>query len=266
MCMYACVSVCVRYTGPVWQQKAESPGRAGCWVRKRGKQERRKRRGTGEGNIRGTRICLSLSLYIYIYMYRSVSVCVYTCTWNVKKMDASSASCTSCCIRYLFGVQESLLQPHANIWSTYVGWIHSRFWFIYSSSCSVYIYTCIYFWYYTSTLNGSRRVGATTFFSTSVCTRSVTTWGVARMSWRRYVFLHRIHPHSILIGFFFLRRKKRGNREVRGGMNHEGVEGRGERACCSGFPSSPLQLCRLTIVALTMTAHCRTHLPHVHFS
>lgn len=28
------------------------------------------------------------------------------------------------------------------------------------------------------------------------------------MSWRRYVFLHRIHPHSILIGFSLLRRRK----------------------------------------------------------
>ena len=104
----------------------------------------------------------------------------------------------------------------------------------------------MYFWYYTSTFNGRRRVGATTFFSTSVCTRSVTTWGVERMSWRRYVFLHRIHPHSILIGFFFLRRKKRGNREVRGGMNHEGVEGGSERAALgfhlhlSSYAVSPL--------------------------
>lgn len=36
--------------------------------------------------------------------------------------------------------------------------------------------------------------------------RSVTTWGVARMSWRRYVFLHRIHPPSILIGIFPVQR------------------------------------------------------------
>lgn len=46
------------------------------------------------------------------------------------------------------------------------------------------------------------------------------------MSWRSYVFLHRIHPHSILIGIVLLHRKKKRERtEVRGGMNHEGVEG-----------------------------------------
>lgn len=44
------------------------------------------------------------------------------------------------------------------------------------------------------------------------------------MSWRRYVFLHRIHPHGILIGVFSLQKKRKGT-EVRGGMNHEGVEG-----------------------------------------
>ncbi len=45
------------------------------------------------------------------------------------------------------------------------------------------------------------------------------------MSWRRYVFLDRIHPHSILIGFSLLCRKKREGTEVRGRMNHEGMEG-----------------------------------------
>ena len=84
------------------------------------------------------------------------------------------------------------------------------------------------------------------------CTRSVTTRGVERMSWRRYVFLHRIHPHSILIGFT-LNRKREGT-EVRGRMNHEEVE----KTCCSGFPSLPPQLCRLIIVALTITTHQHT--------
>lgn len=85
------------------------------------------------------------------------------------------------------------------------------------------------------------------------CTRSVTSRGVERMSWRRYVFLHRIHPHSILIGFALVHRikKKKGKKEKeranRGERRDESFRGRG--TCCSGFPSSPSQLCHLVAAA-----------------
>lgn len=113
-------------------------------------------------------------------------------------MDASS---TSCCIRYLFGIWESLSQPYTNIRRMCVGWICSRFWFIYSSSCSVYIYIhqhLIAAWW------------EPPHFFTCVWMHQICHYmgGGERMSWRRYVFLHRIHPHSILIGFSLLRRRK----------------------------------------------------------
>lgn len=61
---------------------------------------------------------------------------------------------------------------------------------------------------YTSTFNSSM-VGATTFFHLCLNAPDLSLHGGGeRMSWRRYVFLHRIHPHSILIGFSLLRRRK----------------------------------------------------------
>lgn len=53
------------------------------------------------------------------------------------------------------------------------------------------------------------------------------------MSWRRYVFLQRIHPHSILIGFSLPHRKKGGNR---GERRDESWRRGGGRKCASlGF-------------------------------
>ena len=78
------------------------------------------------------------------------------------------------------------------------------------------------------------------------------------MSWRRYVFLHRIHPHSILIGFSLLRKKKkREGTEVRGGMNHEEVEVGGSKNVLLWVSIfiSPAMPARLTIVALATDTH-----------
>lgn len=64
------------------------------------------------------------------------------------------------------------------------------------------------------------------------------------MSWRRYVFLHRIHPHSILIGFSLLHQKKKKKKltEVRGGMNHGwgGVAALGFHSHHPSYAASPL--------------------------
>lgn len=82
------------------------------------------------------------------------------------------------------------------------------------------------------------------------CARSVTTQGVEGMSRRSYVFLHRIHPHSILIGSSLSAEEKRRNRgERRNESRRAGGWGRSRqrlpRVSAFTSPAMPSHLCGL---------------------
>lgn len=117
-----------------------------------------------------------------------------------------------------------------------VWWIWGRFWFINPSSCGVYIFFDIIHQHLMAA--GGREPA---HFFTLVRMHQIChyTGGRERMSWRRYVFLHRIHPHSILIGFS-LHRKKRGNRGERRDESWRGGGGENMLLWVSIFTSTAM--------------------------